>query len=149
MRTSILLLCLLALPVQAESLYKCVNAAKQVTYSNLPCSKFPGMSEAKTIEPDPGPPVSETPSPAAREKARDETGKRRTKKTAKEKAETKRVLKAERAEKNKCDKISDQISEVMDKMDAARHKGYTAEQESEWNQKINELTAKKNRLNCF
>jgi recombination DNA repair RAD52 pathway protein len=149
LRFSLFLLCMIALPVQAEQLYKCIGADKEVTYSNLPCSKFPGMKEAKTIEPDPGPPVQEPAKPAAKEKAAKEPEIQKSKKTAKEKAETKRVLKAERAEKNKCDKISEQISEVMDKMDAARHQGYTPKQESEWNQKIKELTAKKNRLNCF
>lgn len=153
MRAPLLLLCLLALPVQAQSLYKCVDAStREITYSNLPCSKFPGMKEAKTIQADPGPPVQETPKPAARKKASEkpESGeKEKEKTTAQDKAEAKRVLKAERAEKSKCDKISEQISETMDKMDAGRRKGYTAKQESEWNDKIKALNAKKNRMNCF
>jgi len=149
LRSSLLLLCLIALPAQAEQLYKCINAEMEVTYSNLPCSRFPGMREAKTIEADPGPPVSETARPGAKEKAAEDPAMEKSRKTAGEKTEAKRVLKAERSEKNQCDKLSEQISEVMDKMDAARHRGYTPKQESEWNQKIKELTAKKNRLNCF
>jgi Domain of unknown function (DUF4124) len=149
LRSPLLLLCLLALPVQAEQLYKCIDAQKEVTYSNLPCSKFPGMKEAKTIEADPGPPVQEPAAPITKEKVAKEPEMPKAKRTTKEKSAAKRVLKAERAEKSKCDKISEQISGVMDKMDAARHQGYTLKQESEWNQKIKELNARKNRLNCF
>lgn len=146
LRTILFLLGIIALPVQAEEMYKCINAAKEVTYTNQPCGKLPGMKEAKTIEADPGPPVPPPPKPP-KTAAKPET--KQPRKTAQERAEAKRVLKAERAEKNKCDKISDQISQVMDKMDAARHRGYTAKQEAEWNDKIRELNAKKSRLNCF
>jgi hypothetical protein len=149
LRSPLLLLCFLALPVQAEQLYKCVDAQKEVTYSNLPCSKFPGMKEAKTIQADPGPPVQEAAVPATREKATKESEAPKARKTAKDKSATRRVLKAERAERSNCDKVSEQISGLMDKMDAARHQGYTLKQESEWNRKIKELNAKKNRLNCF
>ena len=148
LRNLLLLFFLTALPAQAEQLYKCLDAGKHVTYSNLPCSKFPGLKEAKIIEAEPAPPASEQARALAREAAPAPKLKA-GKKTASERAETKRVLKAERAEKSKCDKLSDQIGEVMDKMDAARHRGYTATQETEWKQKIQELTAKKTRLNCF
>ncbi len=154
LRSLFLLLCLAGLPAQAEQLYKCLDAGKQVTYSNLPCSKFPGLKEAKTIQAEPAPPASEQARASARETAAaaaaaPEPKVKAGKKTANERGETKRVLKAERAEKSKCNKLSDQIGEVTDKMDAARHKGYTAKQEADWKQRIQELTAKKNRLNCL
>ncbi len=147
-RSLFLLLCLAGLSAHAEQLYKCVDAGKHVTYSNLPCSRFPGLKETKTIEAEPPPPEP------ARTKSREgaatlESESRAEKKTARERADAKHVMKVERAEKTKCDKLSEQISQVMDKMDAARHKGYTAKQEAEWKQKIEELSAKKNRLNCF
>jgi hypothetical protein len=152
LRGLFLLVFLVGLPAQAEQLHKCLDAEKHVTYSNFPCSKFPGLKEAKTIEAEPAPPPSEQARATAREDAaaaasvpKLKTGK----KTASERAEAHRAQKAERAEKSKCSKLSDQIGEVMDKMDAARHKGYTAKQETEWKQKIQELTAKKTRLNCF
>ncbi|HYP67307.1 MAG TPA: DUF4124 domain-containing protein [Thiobacillaceae bacterium] len=145
-----LLIFLASLPAQAEQLYKCIDAGKQVTYSNLPCSKFPGLKEAKTIEVNPAPPAAESKPVTAKETAiAHEPKAKAEKKTAGERAEAKRVLKVERAEKHKCDKLSEQISEVMDKMDAARQAGYTAKQEAEWKRKIRELTARKNRLNCF
>jgi hypothetical protein len=148
MRNLLLLLCLAGLPAQAEQLYKCVDAEKQVTYSNLPCSKFPGLKQAKTIEAEPAPPPAAPAKTTVGEVAAEpESGAE--KKTARERAETKRVLKAERAEKKKCDKLSEEIAQVMDKMDAARHKGYTAKQEAAWKQKISDLNAKKTRLNCF
>lgn len=150
LRSLFLLLCLAALPAQAEQLYKCVDAEKHVTYSNLPCSKFPGLKETKTIAAEPAPPTSEPARATAREAAAaPESGTRAEKKTARERAETKRVLKAERAEKTKCAKLSEQIGQVIDKMDTARHKGYTVKQEAEWKQKIEDLNAKKARLNCF
>jgi hypothetical protein len=149
MRSILFLVGLIVLPAHAGALFKCVNAAGEATYSNLPCGKFPGMKEVKTIEADPGPPVSDLPISVSKKKTPDEDGIKEPKKSARERAETRRVLKAERAEKNKCDKISDQISDVMDKMDVARRKGYTIKQENEWNDKIRELNARKNRMNCF
>jgi hypothetical protein len=152
LRGLFLLVFLVGLPAQAEQLYKCLDANRQATYSNLPCSKFPGLKEAKTIEAEPGPPPSEQARATAREAAAAAAPVPKLKagkKTASERAETHRAQKVERAEKSKCNKLSDQIGEAMDKMDAARHKGYTAKQEAESKQKIQELTAKKNRLNCF
>ena len=150
LRSIFLLICVAALPAHAEELYKCVGADKQVTYSNLPCSKFPGLKETKTIEAEPAPPSPEPKSDAPREKlSAPEPAPKAERKRAGERAEARRVLKVERAEKRKCDKLAEQISEVMDKMDAARHSGYTAKQETEWKQKIRELNDRKNRLNCF
>jgi hypothetical protein len=149
LRNLFLLVCLASLPAQAEQLYKCLDAGKQVTYSNLPCSKFPGLKEAKVIQPEPAPPSEPSSAKARETEAVPEPKAKTEKKTASERAEARRVLKVERAEKNKCNKLSDQISDVMDKMDAARHKGYTAKQEADWKQKIQELNAKKTRLNCF
>jgi hypothetical protein len=111
------------------------------------------LKEAKTIEAEPAPPPSEQVRATAREAAAAAAAPvpklKAGKKTASERAEAHREKKAERAEKSKCKKLSDQIGEVMDKMDAARHNGYTAKQEAESKQKIQELTAKKTRLNCF
>jgi len=154
LRGLFLLVFLVGLPAQAEQLHKCLDAEKHVTYSNFPCSKFPGLKEAKTIEAEPAPPPSERARATAREAAAAAAAApvpklKAGKKTASERAEAHREKKAERAEKSKCKKLSDQIGEVMDKMDAARHNGYTAKQEAESKQKIEELTAKKTRLNCF
>jgi hypothetical protein len=145
-----LLLWAAGVPAHAEQLYKCLDSGKQVTYSNLPCSKFPGLKEAKTIEAEPGPSLSKPQAATPKETGAAPLSKEKAgQKTAGERAEARRVLKVERADKRKCDKLSEQISEVMDKMDAARHSGYTAKQETEWKRKVRELTARKNRLNCF
>jgi hypothetical protein len=143
------LLCLsIVLPTHAESLYKCISASKEITYTNQPCSKLPGLKEVKTIEVDTGPPVEDNPKPENSERASPATT-RKDEKTRHERVKTKRILKLERADRSKCDKLSDQISDVMDKMDAARHSGYTLKQEAAWNDKIRQLNAKKRRLNCF
>jgi uncharacterized protein DUF4124 len=136
-----------ALPAQAEVLYKCVNAAMDVTYSNIPCRKFPGLKEAKAIDSDPGPASSETTGTAPGKG--EDVGGRLPKQTARATAEGKRVLKAERSGRSPCDALSDQISELMDKMDSARENPYSAQQENEWNDKIKQLNVKKHRLNCF
>ncbi|MGO9446428.1 MAG: DUF4124 domain-containing protein [Thiobacillaceae bacterium] len=147
MRSTLLLISIFALPAQAEELYKCVDAAMDVTYSNIPCRKFPGLKEAKAIDPDVGPEVSETGGPSPGKG--DSTQAHVPGLPPRAAAGGKRVLKAERTQKSPCDALSDQISGLMDKMDSARDKAYSAQQESEWDKKIKELNVKKNSLNCF
>jgi uncharacterized protein DUF4124 len=146
-RSTLLLISIFALPAQAEVLYKCVDAAMDVTYSNIPCRKFPGLKETKAIDPDVGPEVSETggPSPGKGEGTEAQVPGQPPRAVA----EGKRVLKAERTQKSPCDALSDQISGLMDKMDSARDKDYSAQPENDWASKIKELNVKKNRLNCF
>lgn len=50
---------------------------------------------------------------------------------------------------NTCDTLTDKLGLVLDKMDAARRKGYTAKEMDQWNLEIKGLERKKQQAGCF
>ena len=149
----------------AASLNKCVDAYGKVTYSNMTCK---GANEIRKIEIDPAPPV---PPPAPLHS----TSKVDVHSTSKVDVpvyvmpetspvplihatplEKKPVIKLEtfgatpkKQSQNTCDKFTDKLGLVLDKMDAARRKGYTQKQMDEWNLEIKSLERKKQQAGCF
>jgi len=140
---------LAALPIQAASLNKCIDAQGQVTYSNLPCRN---AREVRAVEvdplptPDPVKPRAAKPPPAQAAPAptplpdESATIKLNTHTTSKS---------TPRASARQCDSLTDKLGKVFDKMDQARHKGYTQEQMDKWNQEIKDLEGKKQQSGCF
>ena len=140
---------LLATGVQAVTLNKCIDAAGQVTYSNLPCRNA-HKTQAVEIDPAPAPdpikpaapkpvpakfaPIQTPPSePVAAQQVRTYTNGKPTRPTS----------------ARQCDSLSDKMGSIFDKMDAARRKGYTQEQMNNWNQEIKALETKKQQSGCF
>lgn len=153
--------------VVAASLNKCVDVYGKVTYSNLPCK---GANEVRKIEIDPAPPVRVVPpvtnvAPASQpgspkadvpvyvmpEKSPVVIAPKSTAAPAEKKAEIKlETFGAPKKQgQNNCDTLSDKLGLVLDKMDAARRKGYTQKQMDEWNSEINSLERKKQQAGCF
>lgn len=148
----------------ANSLNKCLDVYGKVTYSNLPCK---GASEVRKVEIDPAPPVPVTatlPSPASSDSSKTEvpvdvisekspvvTVTKPTTTSPEKKAEIKlETLGAPKKQsQNNCDTLSDKLGLVLDKMDAARRKGYTQKQMDEWNSDIKTLERKKQQAGCF
>lgn len=144
----------LCVPLAAQAgLYKCLDKAGRVTYTNAICDKV-GLKEAKLIPPPPppaiDPPALQSPPPArqAMHKPADviaakqaEPGEMPTAKLALNKTIT--------ASSGNCAKINEQIGQVMDEMDEARQTGHTARQETDWDQRLSRMQAEKSRLGCF
>lgn len=155
----------------AASLNKCVDVYGKVTYSNLPCK---GANEVRKIEIDPAPPVQVTPpvtiAPSALPSAASPGSPKvevpvyvmpekphvvKVPKSAAAPAEKKAEIKLEtfgtpkKQSQNSCDTLSDKLGLVLDKMDAARRKGYTQRQMDEWNSDIKTLERKKQQIGCF
>lgn len=165
------MLCLLSGSVAAASLNKCVDVYGKITYSNLPCK---GANEIRRIEIDPAPPTRVTP-PAARvapavpaaaqldlpkadapfyvmpEKRSVGPEIRSPATSAGKKAEIKfeTLGGPKKQSQNNCDTLSDKLGLVLDKMDAARRKGYTQKQLDGWNSEIQILERKKQQAGCF
>jgi len=132
--------------VQANTLNKCVDAYGKVTYSNLACK---GAKQAEKIEIDPAPPVpkvvapvvevpSAEPGPSVKASDKESMVKLETFGTAPKKLTA-----------NVCDSLSDKLGGVLDKMDAARRKGYTQPQMDKWNLEIKDIERKKQQAACF
>lgn len=155
--------------VAAASLNKCVDAYGKVTYSNLPCK---GANEVRKVEIDPAPPVppvvvvippvlptmvltappkGEVPVYVMPEKspavAIPKSGNAPLEKKAAIKFET--LGGPRKQNQNSCDTFSDKLGLVLDKMDAARRKGYTQKQLDDWNNEIKTLEHKKQQAGCF
>lgn len=155
--------------VPAASLNKCVDAYGKVTYSNLPCK---GANEVRKVEIDPAPPVPPAvpvtplalPAMAVPESPKVEvpvylapqknpvvsipkSGAAPLEKKAAIKFET--LGGPKKQSQNTCDTLSDKLGLVLDKMDAARRKGYTQKQMDDWNSEIKSLESKKQQSGCF
>ena len=149
----------------AASLNKCVDVYGKVTYSNLPCK---AANEVRKVEIDPAPPVPVAPAalppialPATPkvdipvyvmpEKSRVVS----LPKSAAAPLEKKAAIKFEtfgapkKQSQNNCDTLTDKLGLVLDKMDAARRKGYTQKQMDGWNLEIKSLENKKQKKGCF
>lgn len=149
----------------AASLNKCVDVYGKVTYSNLPCK---GANEVRKVEIDPAPPVPLAP-PAPPPFALPATPKVdipvyvmpekppvvSLPKSGTAPLEKKAAIKLEtfgapkKQSQNTCDTLTDKLGLVLDKMDAARRKGYTQKQMDEWNLEIKSLERKKQQTGCF
>ncbi len=167
----ITLLCFL-LPLAAQAgLYKCLDNAGRVTYTNAACDKA-GLKEGKLIPPPPPPAIdrpqtqsalaqsalaqstltqstlAQSPAKLAINKPASVMASKET--PPKEMPATKLALnRATVAKTGNCDQINTQIGQVMDEMDVARPAGYTAKQEADWNQTLSRMQAEKSRLGCF
>lgn len=155
----------------AASLNKCVDEYGKVTYSNLPCK---GANQVRKIEIDPAPPVRVAPPapiaapalPAAAlpdppkvdvpvyvmpEKPPVVIAPKSNTAAAEKKAEIKfeTLGGPKKQSQNNCDTLSDKLGLVLDKMDAARRKGYTQKQMDDWNSEIKTLERKKQQAGCF
>ena len=127
---------------QAESLNKCVDIYGKVTYSNLTCK---GANQARKIEIDPAPPAPKMEVPVT---VAPKAAQIRTEKNAAVKLETFGTA-PKKPPHNTCDTLTDKLGLVLDKMDAARRKGYTQKQMDEWNLDIKSLERKKQQAGCF
>lgn len=166
-----MLLSLTSGTVAAASLNKCVDEYGKVTYSNLPCK---GANQVRKIEIDPAPPVRVAPvtpslPPALPAAAQPDLPKVDvpvyvmpekppvviTPKSTTAPAEKKAEIKFEtlggpkKQSQNNCDTLSDKLGLILDKMDAARRKGYTQKQMDDWNSEIKTLERKKQQSGCF
>ena len=143
---------MLATGTQAATLNKCTDASGQVTYSNLPCRN---ARETRAVEIDPAPlpdPVKPpAPPPPAVKAAPMQPSmpiSTSTPQVSTYPATPKPKL-AKPASASHCDSLSDKLGVVIDKMDQARHKGYTQEQMNKWNQEVKALETKKQQSGCF
>jgi hypothetical protein len=131
----------------AATLNKCVDAHGKVTYSNLPCHN---VREAYKLEIDPPPqpdPVRSTPKalPTLPSEAA-----RSNKSVVPKKALPGNPGKpAANSSSSKCDSLSDKLGRVLDKVDAARRKGYTQQQMDDWNKETRALERQKQQAGCF
>ncbi len=145
----LVLLCMLA-PLAAQAdLFKCTDQAGKVTYTNLPCAKM-GLTETKVIPPPPPLPVQRgKPASAAAEKASIADSAAENRPGTRKKEKPARAAHPQESNNKKCAKLRDRMGRIMDQMDAARRHGYTAKQETDWDNKLRQLQAEKNRLDCF
>ncbi len=144
---SLLILLSLAWPAHA-TLYKCMDHAGKITYTNLPCDKN-GLKESGIIPPPP--PPADTPVSAPQDKA-PVAGKPSGKSTDKPPASNSvsvQLHAPQQSSGEKCVRLDDTIGQVMDEMDEARRKGYTLQQEAAWKARIKKLQAEKNKHGCF
>jgi len=162
--------------VHAASLNKCLDVYGKVTYSNIPCKD---ANQVRKVEIDPAPPVPrvapitappkvEVPVYVMPEKSPElgpadgikstsgfTTISPRTAKPVSLPPDKKAVVKLEtfgapkKHSQNTCDTLTDKLGLVLDKMDAARRKGYTQKQMDEWNLEIKSLEHKKQQTGCF
>lgn len=126
----------------AESLNKCVGAAGEVTYSNLPCRGARHV-EALPIDPPPERPagVKAAPVVTATPALDRETGQPA--------AAGVRVRRVATSDARRCDAITEKLGRVMDTMDQARRKGYTLDEADKWGREIKDLQRKKQQAGCF
>jgi hypothetical protein len=152
----ITLLCFL-LPLAAQAgLYKCLDNAGRVTYTNAACEKT-GLKEGKLIPPPPPPAIdrpqaqlSSVQSPAKLAINKPASAMASKEVAPKEMPATRLALNSATITKTgNCDHLNLQIGRVMDEMDLARPAGYTAKQEADWNQTLSRMQAEKSRLSCF
>lgn len=128
--------------VQASSLNKCVDVYGKVTYSNLACT---GAQQVRKVDIDPAPPASKIPAPVA---VFPEFPHAPVEKSGVVKLETFSTAPKRKTAKH-CDKLTDKLGLILDKMDAARRKGYTQSQMDKWNLEIKDLEHKKQQSSCF
>ena len=148
MRLLILFCLFVPLAAQAD-LFKCVDNAGKVTYTNLPCSKM-GLTETKVIPPPP--PVTRQAKPAAvmaEKPTNDGAVTERGTNPKKKKEKSVQTAHPQESNRKKCTQLKEKMGQIMDQMDAARRQGYTAKQEAAWDTRLRELQAEKNRLGCF
>lgn len=137
-------LALAASAPQAANLNKCIDAYGKVTYSNLPCK---GARQVRTVEIDPAPPVP-PPSVPKVDMHKSAPADAPDKKTGAVKLETFGAA-AKKNAGSSCDTLTDKLGRVLDKMDAARRKGYTQKQMDDWKLDIQTLERKKQQAGCF
>ena len=138
--------CLIVLSPYAGAgfLNKCIDASGQVTYSNLPCKN---AHEARKLEidpppqPDPAPVVPKTQRVKAERIEPDRTEVTETRRITRQPAAALPVA--------KCNTLADKLGRVIDKMDAARRKGYTQVQMDNWNQQVKDIERQKQQAGCF
>lgn len=139
---------LLLFPLAAQAdLYKCVDAAGKVTYTNSACAKS-GLKAAKLIPPPPPPAVDSPARARAAEKAAAGTPPETSAKPRQQTA----ALPAMRAAQSggpACDTLNRDLGRIMDDMDAARTGGASAAQQAAWHKRLGELKTEKTRLGCF
>ena len=128
--------------VQASSLNKCVDVYGKVTYSNLACT---GAKQVRKVDIDPAPPVPKIP---ALRVVVPEFSHAPVEKNGVVKLETFGTAPKRKTAKH-CDKLTDKLGLILDKMDAARRKGYTQSQMEKWNLEIKDLEHKKQQASCF
>ncbi len=139
---ALLILSLAANAVHAASLNKCLDIYGKVTYSNLPCK---GAQQVRKIDIDPAPPVPKMVAPVT---VLTELEPAPAEKNGTVKLETFGTA-PKKKPGNTCDTLTDKLGLVLDKMDAARRKGYTQKQMDQWNTDIKELELKKQQAGCF
>ena len=140
--TVILLAGTIVSSVQASSLNKCVDVYGKVTYSNLVCA---GAQQVRKVDIDPAPPAPKMPAPVA---VVPEFPHVPVEKNGVVKLETFSTA-AKRKTAKHCDKLTDKLGLILDKMDAARRKGYTQSQMDKWNLEIKNLEHQKQQASCF
>lgn len=135
--------CLVAQPVRAETLNKCIDAQGHVTYANTPCTN---AREVQRIEIDPAPVAKPAPrSPPVRSAAPETAAGRvemHTFTSPKPQAHPKSHDKT-------CRQLADKLGRVLDAMDEAHRKGYTQNKMEKWKQQVKELERKKEEAGCF
>lgn len=151
----------LATPASAATLNKCIDAQGNVTYSNLPCRN---EQKARTVEIDPAPlpdpvrsrpadgrPVPLQPPPMGPARAGSKPPPISSSEPATIQMETRRTggTPASRAAPRQCDRLTEKLGNVIDKMDQARRKGYTQQQMDKWNQEVKDLERQKQQSGCF
>lgn len=154
----ITLFCFL-LPLAAQAgMYKCLDNAGRVTYTNAACEKA-GLKEGKLIPPPPPPAIDrpqtqsslvQSPPPAKLAINKPASVMASKEVPPKEMPATRLALnRATITKTGNCDQINMQIGQVMDEMDVARPAGYTAKQEADWNQTLSRMQVEKSRQGCF
>ena len=124
----------------AASLNKCVGAAGEVTYSNLPC-RGAQQVEAVPIDPPPERPAGIKVAPAVTPALNRDSGRPAAARTS--------VRRVRSGDQPRCDAIAEKLGRVLDTMDQARRKGYTLEQADKWGREIKDLQRKKQQAGCF
>ncbi|KAB2318276.1 DUF4124 domain-containing protein [Betaproteobacteria bacterium SCN1] len=141
----------------ASTLNKCIDAQGRITYSNLPCKN---AREAQKVEIDPPPipdPVRPAPKPVPTPAIVSQPPRAPARSAIFDTAPASPALKLEKraagklesGAARKCDTLADKLGRILDKMDAARRKGYTQEQMDDWNQQIKDLERQKQQAGCF
>ena len=162
--------------VHAASLNKCVDVYGKVTYSNLPCK---GANEVRKIEIDPAPPVpppapvavqpkvevpvyvmpdnfpgpgtifNPPPGPVFPPATAPASGSKPSPLDKKATIKFETLGCPKKQSQNTCDALTDKLGLVLDKMDAARRKGYTSKAMDKWNLDIKSLERQKQQAGCF
>ncbi len=152
----ILLFCL---PVATQAtIFKCLDKAGQVTYTNAGCDKS-GMSEAKILSAPPPPAIDApkpgktesriiTPAPKAADVANTPT-QAVSQRHATAQLSKAQVQKTPPPASANCAILNNQLGQVMDEMDAARHENVLSGQVAEWDSRLAQLQSEKSKLGCF